>query len=146
MSHTAELLSATHEHALLSNRVVSALVMEEVTEAEERREALAEAVLFLNNIIDAKDLNRSLALTDEAYRSALAYSDGMKVLDVRTSRKGKNAPDTEKEVKHLLSTALALTKHAKVVADDRQRLIAFFRQVRNLTLQGNEKTIERVCF
>jgi hypothetical protein len=134
------------EYALLANRVVSALTMED-TDHSERSEALDQAMEFIETMLRAEDFGKSLQISDDSYKSALAYSEGLQALRFSLpAGLDPNGQDPNLMVSELLSTAKRL-RHGEGVANAAlDQLSSFFRTVRDATLESGRVEIEKVSF
>src|SRR2546425_11448195 len=130
MIQSRELFSPTLEYALLANRVVSALKVNE-TDSDERFQALDEAAGFLETMLRAADFGKSLQISDDSYKSALAYTEGIQALRFSLPRTVNTNPDPDQLVNELLSTAKKLRKGEHVPEYAQNNLALFFRFVRD---------------
>jgi len=144
MIQSRELFSANLEYALLANRVLSALTMKE-TDQDERLQALNEAAQFLGTMLRAEDFGKSLQISDDSYKSALAYSEGIQALRFSIPHAADAAnPDLNQLVKELLVTAKKLHEGQGVAHEAQDQLALFFKSVRDSSLESGGMVIEKV--
>jgi hypothetical protein len=145
MIQSRELFSTNLEYALLANRVLSALAMKDIDQ-DERRQALDEATQFLEIMLKAEDFGRSLQISDDSYKSALAYSEGIQALRFSIPHAADaDNPDLNQLVNQLLVTAKKLHEGQGVADEEQDQLALFFRSVRDSSLESGGLVIEKVA-
>jgi len=143
MIRSREVFSPMLEHALVANRVVSCLRQGEVN-TEECRQALGDAIQFLNRMLNGQALSNSMTIHDDSYQNALAYEEGVKAFSVFLPLIA--AEESVKFIRSLEETASALKDGSEVSAESREQLERFFWAMREITLKAEAKPVEEAKY
>src|SRR5262249_52263592 len=143
MIRSREVFSPLLEHALVANRVLSCLRHDDVKN-EECRQALDDAIQFLNKMLNGQSVSTSMTIRDDSYQNALAYEEGMKAFSMFLPPAA--AGDSVRYIRTLEQTASALKEGTAVSAESRGRLEQFFFAMREIKLKAEAKPVEEIKY
>lgn len=142
MIRSREVIPASLEHALVANRVLAALVANDLT-SQEGQDAMQDGLHFLQSMLEGLRLTTQRSVEADSYRAALAYGEGVRAFYSGAYQQGDN-DDPAAYLRELVKAASAL-QHG---ADDKavQDLASFFRTIRDIALASTERPVERVSW
>jgi hypothetical protein len=142
MIRSREVFSPMLEHALVANRVLASLKKNQMD--EELRQALEDAILFLQRMLQGQKIVTSMTISDNSYHDALAYEEGIKAFDL--SSPDEADPDSRRVIGELEKTASEIRDGKDVDAAARSRLQDFFSAVRQVALRAESKPLEETTY
>jgi hypothetical protein len=145
MIRSPEIFPRSLRHALLANRVVGVLAQLKKNQLPpDRTTTLNEAIVFLNDTLEGRELSKSLMVSERAIQQAAAYGEAIRAISLSF-----NAPadaDVEQELRKLTSVANHLLHNENVEVNEITRLESFFSNVRTLSLTQRNGVPEKVRY
>lgn len=142
MIRSREVIPSSLEHALVANRVLAALASQNLS-SEDSKDAVQDGIDFLNSMLEGQRLTASRSVSANSYQPALAYGEGVKAFALVTF--GQGDIDPVAYLHELVGMATGLRTYPQRGDEQAiEKLIAFFRTVRDLALASGDRPVERV--
>jgi hypothetical protein len=146
MIRSREVFTPALDHALLANRVVSVLEHPQTTDATEQRQVFNRCLNFIEMMLKGHDFSQSLQVSDDSYREAQAYGEGVRALRLTVGTTYDENSDPGSFLRSLASTAKKLSEGENASEPEIAPLLGFFRSVRALSMNENRDPLERVFY
>jgi|SRR5271157_1893811 len=144
MIRSPEIFPRSLRHALLANRVVGVLSQLKKNQLPpDRATTLNEAIVFLKDTLEGRQLSKSLEVSERAVQQAAAYGEAIRAISLNVSA---GDSDVEKELRRLASVATHLQQDEAVETNEIARLESFFANVRELSLAQRSSVPEKVQY
>jgi hypothetical protein len=144
MIRSPEIFPRSLRYALLANRVVAVLSQLKKNQLPpDRATTLNEAIVFLNDTLEGRELSKSLEVSERAVQQAAAYGEAIRAISLNVSAGNS---DVDQELRGLASIAKHLQQNEVVEANEIARLESFFANVREISLTQRNSIPEKVQY
>ena len=146
-----EVLPASLTHALLANRMVSALGQAQRDQQSVDEQVIGEGILFLQTVLQGREFTKSLSLSEDAYQAALAYGEAIPAIEALSGQINQNinVPGRDPDrIDHILRSLLGIAEDVRdkrdVGPDALRVLDLFFTIVAESAMASRKPRVEKV--